>query len=343
MDRKVRWGILGCAGIAEKALIPAIRMSRNGLLHSIAARDADRASEWVGKYGFARSHRDYRALVEDPEVDAIYNPLPNGLHAEWSIRAAQAGKHVLCEKPMAMNAGEVRDMITAAEAAGVLLMEAFMYRFHPQIERALELVRSGAIGEVRSVKSSFTFLFERGGDNYRWLPAMGGGALYDVGCYTISAARLVFGDEPLTVFARARIDPGTGVDMTTAVMLEFPGGHFAMCDCSFESQFQSRLLAVGTRGTLYLDRAFSGKDSDVRVKIIRGEESETVDVPRADMFTLMVEHFGECALDGKPLRYPADDAERNMRVIDAAFDSIRTGRPAKIHEPGEVKSIGGLS
>lgn len=334
MDRKVRWGILGCASIAEKAVIPAIKRSRNGVLHSIASRDADRASEWAEKFGFTRSHRDYRSLVEDPEVDAVYNPLPNDLHAEWSIRAARAGKHVLCEKPMAMNAAEVRDMIAAAEGSGVLLMEAFMYRFHPQIDQALELVRSGAVGEVRSVKSSFTFLFERGGENYRWFPGMGGGALYDVGCYTISAARLVFADEPLTVFARARLDPGTGVDMTTAVLLEFPGGRFAMCDCSFESHFQSRLLAVGTEGTVYLDRAFSAKDFEARIQIIRGERSEALAVPRADMFALMVEHFGDGVLAGTPLRYPASDAEKNMLAIDAAIDSIRTGHPVKVR-PGE--------
>jgi len=334
MDRKVRWGILGCASIADKALIPAIAGSSNGRLQAVAARDPDRAADWAARYGFARSHRDYGSLVEDPEIDAVYNPLPNHLHAEWSIRAARAGKHVLCEKPMAMNAGEVRDMRAAAEAAGVLLMEAFMYKFHPQIGKALELLGSGAIGEVRTVKSSFTFQFERGGDNYRWSPAMGGGALYDVGCYTVSAARLVFAEEPLTVFARARKDPRTGVDLTTAALLEFPGGRFAMCDCSFESQFQSRLLAVGTRGTVYLDRAFSAKDHDAAVKIIRGQETETLVVPRTDMFALMAEHFGQCVLEGKALRYPAADAENNMRAIDAAFESIRTGRPAKVRPEG---------
>lgn len=333
-DRKVRWGILGCAGIAAGALIPAVKGSSNGLLHAIASRDESQAADWAGKYGFRRHHQDYQALLEDPDVDAVYNPLPNHLHAEWSVRAARAGKHVLCEKPMAMNAGEVRDMIAAAEKAGVLLMEAFMYRFHPQIEKTLELLRSGMVGEVRSVKSSFTFRFERGGDNYRWSPEMGGGALYDVGCYTISAARLVFGEEPLSAFARARVDPATGIDMTTAVLLEFPGGRFAMCDCSFESQFQSRLLAVGTKGAARLDRAFSAKDSAARVEVVRGEESETLTVPRADMFVLMVEHFGRGVLERAPLRYPAADAERNMRAIDAAFESIRTGHPAKVAAAG---------
>jgi xylose dehydrogenase (NAD/NADP) len=340
MDRKVNWGILGCAGIAEKAFIPAVRESRNGVLAGIAARDVSRARDWADRFGFLKSHRTYQELVEDPAIDAIYNPLPNDLHAEWSIRAMRAGKHVLCEKPMAMNALEVRAMIGAAESGGVRLMEGFMYKFHPQMEKTLALIREGKIGEVRAVHSSFTFQFERDGANYRWFPAMGGGALYDVGCYTLSVARLVFGAEPVSAFAAARIDPTTGVDMTTAVVLEFPGGRFAQCDSSFESQFQSRLLAVGTEGTLALDRAFSAKDFDVAIEIVKGDRTEAVRIPRANMFALMVEHFGDAALEKTPLRYPAGDALDNMHAIDACFESIRTGRaveiPKTVHQGGIV-------
>ena len=338
MDRKVNWGILGCAGIAEKAFIPAVRESRNGVLAGIAARDDARAKAWAGRFGFLRSHGTYQELVEDPAVDAVYNPLPNDLHAKWSIRAMRAGKHVLCEKPMAMNAGEVREMIGAAEAGGVLLMEGFMYKFHPQMEKTLALIREGKIGEVQTVHSSFTFHFERDGANYRWFPAMGGGALYDVGCYALSVARLVFGAEPVSAYAAARIDPATGVDMTTAAVLEFPGGRFAHCDSSFESHFQSRLLAVGTEGTLALDRAFSAKDFDVAIEIIQGDAKEAVRIPRANMFTLMVEHFGDALLGRAPLLYPPEDAFHNMRSIDACFESIRTGRaveiPNNIHQRG---------
>ncbi len=326
MDRKINWGILGCAGIAEKAFVPAVRGSRNGVLAGIAARDESRAKAWAERFGFRRSHRTYQELIEDPAIDAVYNPLPNDLHAEWSIRAMRAGKHVLCEKPMAMNAGEVRGMIAAAEAGGVQLMEGFMYKFHPQMETAVALVREGRIGEVRSVHSSFTFHFERDGANYRWFPAMGGGALYDVGCYTLNVARLVLGAEPVSVSARARIDPGTGVDMTTAMLLEFPGGRFAQCESSFESHFQSRLLVVGSEATLGLDRAFSAKDFDVEIGLVRGDKREAVRIPRADMFTLMVEHFGDAVLGRTTLRYPAADALNNMRAIDACFESIRTGR-----------------
>jgi predicted dehydrogenase len=334
MDRKVNWGILGCAGIAEKAFIPAVRCSRNGVLAGIASRDESKAKAWADRFGFLKPHRTYQELVEDPAVDAIYNPLPNDLHAEWSIRAMRAGKHVLCEKPMALNAPEVRAMIGAAESGGVLLMEGFMYKFHPQVEKTLALIREGRIGEVRAVHSSFTFPFERGSDDYRWSPAMGGGALYDVGCYALSAARLVFDAEPVSAFAAARLDLATGVDMTTAAVLEFPGGRFAHCDSSFESHFQSRLLVVGTEGTLALDRAFSAKDFDTAIEIVRGDSKEAVRIPQANMFTLMAEHFGDAALGKTPLLYPPQDAWNNMRAIDACFESIRTGQRVVIPYPG---------
>jgi xylose dehydrogenase (NAD/NADP) len=330
MGRKVKWGVLGCAGIAEKAFIPAVLASRNGVLAGIAARDEGRAKAWAGRFGFRRSYINYQELVEDPAIDAVYNPLSNDLHAEWSIRAMRAGKHVLCEKPMALNSAEVQDMIAAAEAGGVRLMEGFMYKFHPQTEKTLALIKSGKIGDIRTLHASFTFRFERAGANYRWFPSMGGGALLDVGCYTISVARLVFGEEPVSVFARARRDPGSGVDMTTAALLEFPGGRFAQCDSSFESQFQSRLLVVGTEGTLALDRAFSAKDFDVALEVVRGGARESVPIGPANMFALMVEHFGDVVTGKAALRYPAADALNNMRTIDACFESIRTGRPVEI-------------
>jgi D-xylose 1-dehydrogenase (NADP+, D-xylono-1,5-lactone-forming) len=338
-ERRVRWGILGCAGIAEKAFIPGVLRSRNGALAAIAARDPARAGDWARRFGFTRAHLTYQDLIDDPAVDAVYNPLPNDLHAEWSIRALRAGKHVLCEKPAALNAPEVRAMIEAAGTGGVLLMEGFMYKFHPQTERMIELIRRGAIGAVRLVHSSFTFRFEREGANYRWSPAHGGGALYDVGCYTISVARLVFDAEPTAVAAAARVDPGTGVDMTAALLLEFPGGRFAQCDASFESHFQSRLLAVGAEASLRLDRAFSAKDFDTAIEIVRGDAVERTPVPRADMFTLMIEHFGAAALGQAPLRVPASDAWHNMRAIDAAFESLRTG--ARVVIPSTVSEQGG--
>jgi predicted dehydrogenase len=326
LDRKIGWGILGCAGIAEKAFIPAVLGSRNGRLAAIAARDEARARDWAARFDIRTAPRTYQDLIEDPTVQAVYNPLPNNLHAEWSIRAMQTGKHVLCEKPLAMNAAEARAMMAAAEANGVLLMEGFMYKFHPQIGKALDLIRQGRIGQVRSVHASFTFRFEGDGENYRWSPALGGGALYDVGCYTLSAARLVCGAEPLSAVAAARLDPATGIDVTTAALLEFPGGRFALCDSSFESDYQSRLLVVGTEGTVHLDRAFSAKGFDVAIAIARGDLREAVRVRKTDMYRLMAEQFGDAVLGREPLRFPATDALGNMLTIDACFESIRTGR-----------------
>lgn len=329
-ERKVRWGVLGCAGIAEKAFIPAVRASRNGALAAIASRAGARAADWARRFGFARAHASYEALLDDPAVEAVYNPLPNDLHAPWSIRALRAGKHVLCEKPMALNADEVGAMIEAAAAGGLRLMEGFMYKFHPQIATALGLARGGALGDLRTLHASFTFRFARDRADYRWSPAQGGGAFYDVGCYTVSIARLFFGAEPVAATAAARVDPVTGVDMTAAALLEFPGGRFAQCDASFEAAFQSRLLAVGSEGLLRLDRAFSAKDFDVAVEVLRGDAAESVAVPRAGMFTRMVEHFGEAVLRSVPLLYPASDAWHNMRVLDACFASIRSGARAVI-------------
>ncbi|MBN2205884.1 MAG: Gfo/Idh/MocA family oxidoreductase, partial [Candidatus Aminicenantes bacterium] len=248
MTAKVRWGILGCAGIAERALIPALRASATGELAAIASRDAAKARAWAERFGIPRAHPDYAALLKDGEVDAVYIPLANHLHAPWTLSALKAGKHVLCEKPIALDAREAEAMAAAADRTGRLLMEAFMYRFHPQVERAIALVRAGEIGKVRFVRAAFTFPFDGDPADYRWTPRFGGGALLDVGCYPLSAARLVFGREPVSVCAKARLHPRRRIDMSTAALVEFPDGGLAQCDASFEAQFQSRLEITGSRG-----------------------------------------------------------------------------------------------
>jgi len=327
---EVSWGILGCAGIAERALIPAIRGSSNGTLAGIASRDPRKAKSWATRFGIPKAYGDYAALLGDPGIDAVYIPLPNHLHCEWSVRAARAGKHVLCEKPMAMNASEARKMAGAASGAGVLLMEAFMYRFHPRMERALRLIAAGAVGEVRSVRSAFTFVFAAGDDDYRWRPEFGGGALYDIGCYPVSAARLVFGAEPISVFARSRLHPKHGVDVETELLLEFPGERFASLCGGFESQFRSHLEVSGSRGYLTLERAFSAKHFDTEIRLVNGEKTRAVPVPANDQYARTVEHFGAGILRGRPLRYGPSDAVANMKIIDAAFRSARTGRLVRL-------------
>ena len=327
MAAKVRWGILGCAGIAERALIPAVRASATGELAAIASRDAAKARAWAKRFDIPRAHEDYASLLKDAAVDAVYIPLANHLHAPWTLRALRAAKHVLCEKPIALDAREAETMAAAAEKAGLLLMEAFMYRFHPQVERAIELFRAGEIGAARFVRSAFTFPYDGDPANYRWTPRFGGGALLDVGCYPLSAARLVFGREPVSVFAKGRFHPRRRIDMSTAALLEFPGGSFAHCDSSFEAQFQSRLEIAGSLGRIELPRAFSQKSLGVEVRVIKGDAETVLAVPAASAFARMVDHFGEALIAGRPLRYGPRDAVLNMKAIDAVVRSIRSGRP----------------
>lgn len=329
MPKTVSWGILGCAGIAERALIPAIHAASNGRLLGIASREPRKAKAWAARFDIPKVYADHAALLGDPDIDAVYIPLPNHLHREWSVRAARAGKHVLCEKPMAMTAAEVRAMAAAAARAGVLLMEAFMYRFHPRMEAALRLLASGEVGEVRSVRSVFTFAFDAEADDYRWRPEFGGGALYDIGCYPVSAARLVFGTEPVSVFARSRLHPEHGVDAETDLLLEFPGRRFASLCGGFDSPFRSVLEVVGSEGRLSLERAFSAKNFDTDIEIVRGDRVRTRAFAATDQYARMVEHFGAAVLRGRPLRYGPEDAVANMRIIDAAFRSARTGRPVR--------------
>lgn len=330
MNRKTNWGILGCARIAQSALVPAIREAKNGVLYGIAARDEKRAREWARKYKFKKFYKDYQALLDDRDIDAVYIPLPNHLHCEWACRAARAGKHVLCEKPLALNSGEVREMIGEAYKANVLLMEAFMYRFHPQTKKTLQLLDSGEIGNVRFFRSSFTFMYIGDEENYRWSPEMGGGALYDVGCYTINAARLVFNEEPISIYARAHLHPRLQVDLSTSMLLEFPQNKIALLDCSFESQFQSYFEIVGTEGRIALPRSYSAKLLDVPILVLKGDRLRTITIPSANQYTRMVEHFGECIIKNHPPSYPAEDSFKNMQVIEAAFESIRTCQPVKL-------------
>lgn len=327
MKQKIRWGILGCARIVEKAIIPAFLESKNGILYGIASRDQKRAEDWAKKYHIPMYFQDYQELIKDSSIDAIYIPLPNFLHAKWSIIASCSGKHVLCEKPMAMNAEEAAEMIRAASRHDVLLMEGFMYRFHPQIWKALDFIKKGGIGYLKTFHASLSSNVKKNEQEYRLCSYMGGGSLYDMGCYTISAARLFFGEEPISVFARAHIDSQHGVDMTTSILLEFQDGRFAFCDSSFESHFQSRIFAVGNRGTISLNCAFSAKDVDAEIEIINGHKKRTVIIPRTNMFTTMIEHFGECIQKKKKPRFPAEDALANLKVMDACFRSIKVKEP----------------
>lgn len=282
--------MLGAAGIADSRVMPAIAASGNGRLVAIGSRDAGRARELASRHGVGRVAPGYEGVLEDPEVEAVYIPLHNSVHREWTLRAVAAGKHVLCEKPLGMNAGEAEEMGAAAQKAGVLLMEAFMYRFHPRPMAFVDGLR-----DAMFVQATFGFTL-RDKANYRMRREFGGGALLDVGCYTVSVARWILG-EPDRVLAVARRSNGADeVDMTVSALLHFPGGETAELWASFESPEEQELTVVTQGGRVRLDRPFSSMEPDP--------------------YRLMVESFGGSVLEGQAAALPVADSIANMRVLD---------------------------
>ncbi len=311
---RVRWGILGTARIARR-LVPAIRASHNGEVIAVASRNPDRARAFAREYAIPRAYGNYDALLADPDVDAVYIPLPNHLHKPWTIRALAAGKHVLCEKPMALDTREAEEMAAAAREYGRLLMEAVMYRFHPRIEQAVALLQSGVIGPPTVVRSTFTFRYYDPRD-YRFSPEMGGGALMDVGVYCITAARLMLGAEPDFVAARATFDEDTGVDMTESVVMGFPGGRMATFVSSFALAPHAGIEVLGPAGSLYIPEPWVPGDRALPLILRHNGEEDHIPAPAADHYQRMVEHFGDAVLGRASLRYPPEDAVATLRVVD---------------------------
>ena len=309
---RLRWGILSTARIGVRRVIPAIQRSQTGVVSAIASRDADRAAEVASRFGIPRAHGTYEGLLADPDVDAIYNPLPNSLHAEWSIRAARAGKHVLCEKPLARDADESQTIVDAAAAAGVFLQEAFMYRFHPQIERVRQLVRDGTVGRLWLVRSGFSFTVGSEND-IRLIPELGGGGLLDVGCYCVNISRLLLG-EPQAVHAAAVYE--RGVDVRLAGMLVFGGGTAALLDCGLRAPDRQFCEVLGEEGVITLPRPFLPGEDPAVIFVRRKGQEERIEIPGTDQYARMIDHFGECVLTGGRPHFPPEDAVANMRILD---------------------------
>jgi predicted dehydrogenase len=324
MDQ-LRWGVLSTADIARKKVIPAIRKAENCRLVAIGSRDGERASSVAAELGIPRAHGSYEALLADPEVDAVYIPLPNNLHPEWAIAAARAGKHVLCEKPLAMTVAEAERMVEAAEAAGTRLMEAFMYRLHPSWVALREIVASGRLGELVAVQSWFSY-FNDDATNIRNIPAAGGGALYDIGCYNVNLSRMLFGAEPVRVQASVRRDPTLGVDIVTSAILDFDGGGAATFTCSTRAEDDQRVHVYGTRGWASIWIPFNiPPDRPTKVYVAAGGDPpvapgvEELTFAAADPYTVEFEQFSAAVLDGTPVPYPPQDALANLRVIEQIF------------------------
>ena len=255
MARRLKWGVMGTANIARGVLIPAIQQSTFGTVEAIGSRDLERARSVAQSLGIGRAVGSYEALLNDPDIDAVYIALPNALHAEWTIRAAEAGKAVLCDKPLARSANDAARQIEACSKHGVSLMEGFMYRFHPQTRRVQEFIASGAIGQVREVRAHLSVNILRTFDasNIRYQAGLGGGALLDMGCYTVNISRMVFGSEPARVVCSRHVDPTLGVDTSATGILEFAEG-VAMISCSFAADGQGTYTIVGTEGTIEVPR-----------------------------------------------------------------------------------------
>ncbi|HXF82915.1 MAG TPA: Gfo/Idh/MocA family oxidoreductase [bacterium] len=319
---RTRWGILGTASIAVRRVIPAIARSATGVLVAVASRDRARAETVAERFGIPRAYGSYEALLDDPEVDAVYIPLPNALHRPWTERAADAGKHILCEKPLGVTAQDAAAMVAAASRAGVILQEAFMYRFHPQIERLAALVRSGALGAVRLVRAAFSFTVAEE-SNIRLEAALGGGGLLDVGCYCVNVSRLLLG-EPEAAFASA--DYERDVDVRLAGALRFPDGRMALVDCGLRSPYRQHLEVVGVEAAVTLPRPFQPEEDAVELVIRRGrgQPDERIEIPGTNQYVRMIDHMG-AVIAGAPVRYPAADAIANLAALDALAAAARGG------------------
>ncbi len=319
---QVRWGVLSTANIGAKAVAPAIARSANGRLLAVASRSGDKAARYAETFGMERHYGSYQALLADQDIDAVYIPLPNSLHLEWTIKALESGKHVLCEKPLALSVAECLRMEEAARLSGRVLMEAFMYRFHPRIALARELVASGRLGTVRLIRAAFGFTVADP-TNIRLQPELGGGSLMDVGCYCVDVARLLLAAEPDEASARA-VWSGSGVDVHLIGRLGF-GNACLSFDCSLDTVRQEYVEVVGTEGRLRLDKAFLPGTAATAIDLVTRAEGETrFEVQGVDEYQLMVERFADAVLAGSAPDYTARHAAAGMAALEALYASAHS-------------------
>jgi predicted dehydrogenase len=330
MSDKVRWGVLGAAKIALAKVVPAMQRGEWAEVVAVASRDAGRAERAARELGVRKAYGSYEELLADPEIEAVYNPLPNHLHVPWTLKAAEAGKHVLCEKPIAMSAAEARRLVGARERTGVRIQEAFMVRTHPQWVGARDLARSGRVGELRSIDCLFSY-FNRDPANIRNIAEAGGGALMDIGCYPVQISRFIFGGEPRRVFGFVERDPDTRVDRLTSAVLDFAEGR-ATFTCSTQLVPHQRVQLLGTRGRVEIEVPFNApNDRPTRILLDDGSEpagrsAEAIEFAPCDQYTLQGDLFSRALREGTPQPVPLEDAVANMAVIDAIFRSAESGR-----------------
>jgi len=342
---KVRWGVLGVARIAVNRVIPAMQNGEHSEVVGIASRDLGKAQAAARELRIPKAYGSYEEMLADPKIEAVYNPLPNHMHVPWSIKAVQAGKHVLCEKPIGMYVAETLELIKARDRAGVKVGEAFMVATHPQWLRVIELVRGGRIGKLRSAVGTFSY-FKLEPDNIRNVREFGGGGLMDIGCYPIKTSRMVFGEEPVRVSASVVRDPRFGnIDFLTSAILEFPSGH-CVFTCSTQIMLQQSMRFYGTEGRLEPEIPFNAAINRIaRIYIDDGRDLDgggkvVEEIAPCDQYTLQGDLFSRAVREGGEVPVPLEDALKNMAVIDAVF---RSGETGKWEQPAELLRSAGVA
>jgi len=341
MASKVRWGVLSTAKIGVKQVIPAMQLAPLVDVAAIASRSLDKAQAEAARLGIAKAYGSYEELLADPSIDAIYNPLPNHLHFPWTIQAMQAGKAVLCEKPLTLDVAEVRALIAARDHARVLVGEAFMVHTHPQWTRAREIVASGELGEVRAVTGAFCY-FNVDPANVRNIADYGGGGLYDIGCYLIHTSRLGLGLAPKRVQALVERDPKFSTDRLASFLLDFGSCHGSYT-CSTQLADHQRVTFLGTQGRLEVEIPFNAPpDRPMRLFIatktkqggdLFGHQHRTEEIPTCNQYTIQGQLFSQAILEGGNVPVPLEDAFVNMATIEAAFRSERSGQWETVETP----------
>ncbi|MEW6085970.1 MAG: Gfo/Idh/MocA family oxidoreductase [Chloroflexota bacterium] len=325
MSKILNWGLLSTARI-NRALIAPLQVSKRNELLAVASRSQETADAYAREQKIPRAYGSYESLLADPDIDVIYNPLPNHLHSEWTIKAVEAGKHVLCEKPLALGVDEVDAIKYAANKNGRVVAEAFMYRHHPQTLKVQEIVKSGSLGALKLIRGAFSFALSREGD-VRLNPDWGGGSIWDVGCYPIGYARMVVGENPLEVFGW-QVEGPTGIDETFVGQMRFDGGVLAQFDSSFVVPFRAFMEIVGSEGTLNIPRPFKPGINE-KIYLTRAENTETITIKGQELYLGEVEDMADAILLGKDSLISLNDSRANVAVIRAFLESAQSGKPVK--------------
>jgi predicted dehydrogenase len=322
--------VLGVAAIAVKKVIPAMQRGESSEISAIASRDHNRAKQAAKELGIPKAYGSYEELLADPDIEAVYNPLPNHLHVPWSIKAAEAGKHVLCEKPISVAVEEALSLLKVRDRTGVKIEEAFMVRTHPQWRDAVEQIKAGRIGTVRSISGCFSYN-NRDPKNIRNIREYGGGGMMDIGCYLIFTSRIIFGEEPTKVFAVIEEDPDLHTDVLSSGVLYFPSGH-SVFTCSTQIVPYQKVQIFGTKGRIEIEIPFNAPpDRPCRIYIDDGDDpsgrsAEVLEYPTADQYTIQGDLFSKSIREGKELPVPLEGSIRNMAAIEAVFRSAKSGK-----------------